>query len=365
MRGLADLIKPIFLSKRFLKLAAILAVSLMILNSIQPVTITQAQSANYKIYMPFISNEQVVYQYGPAIYTTSYYMKSADSTASYNLGCQLGTRDAGLPGAQDDLVILDYGQPIYDLMNGSYQYGTFDFAWAYLTVDQIAFSVERFAEGYYICTGKDYTSRLKIGIGTSNYGGLNTTCPECAVNAAHGKVWATMVNSVNAWIVSKQYSGQVSAVGANDIELTWNTYAKTRDWLDGYDSANQYELINYGAVEGCPSPSHLTWQCNNNWTQENVWYAVWGAPAVYPLPEIYANDGINAEQWYWVSVYAYVNHGLAINFAGVLTQKQSCGSECTSLGNTPQQGWSQLQNLLNSDSRTVDPLHWSTDIAYQ
>jgi hypothetical protein len=350
-----------------LRVILILTIVMFVVGALQPVGISQAQTGGHKYYFPLILNTQIVYQSGPSIYTTSYYMKSTDATPSYKLGCELGTRDFNLEGYQDNFVILDYGQPIYDLMNGQYAFGTYDFAHAYVDLTQIASSVENFANGYYICTGNDYSSKVKIGIGTSNYG--KTTCTECWVNASHGQAWGTMVNTVNDWIVSQKMSGQVSAAGANDIELSWNTYSRTNDWVTGYFSSSKYALYNYGAVEGCPSQAHPTWNCNNGWSLDNVWSIIWGGGAIYPVPEIYANDGINADQWYWMSVYAYTQHGLAVGFAGVLTQRQSCGSatgyECSVLGNTPQQGYSQLQDLLNGDLRTVFPIRWSSDMKYQ
>ena len=54
------------------------------------------------------------------------------------------------------------------------------------------------------------------------------------------EILAQMVNNVNFWLVSNGFSSQVSANGANDIELTWNSYTKTKDWLDGYEVVGQY-----------------------------------------------------------------------------------------------------------------------------
>lgn len=330
------------------------------------------QEKTYQLYMPLIP--RIDFETGPGIYTSSYYIKTIDPNASYALGCELGTRDAQMDGSQDNVVVLDYGRAIYDAINGQMAYGTRLFITAQrVNMEQIALSAEKFGEGYYICTGQDSYSRVNIGIGTNNY--EYDGCPNCSADFNHGKAFAEMVNSVNDWLVQKGYAGQVSASAANDIELSWNTYARTRDWLDGYDSANLYPLLNFGAIPGCPYFAAPGAQCGSYpylWSKEEVWYVIWGAKPVYPLPEIYANNGVNAEQWFLMSLYSYITHGLAIEFPGVMTQSQSCpgttypeGHECNFLNNTPLDGWTQLQTLLNSDSRTAYLIRLVTDIKYQ
>jgi hypothetical protein len=324
----------------------------------------------FYIYMPFIERKE--FQTGPEIFTTSYYMKTIDPSASYNLGCTLGARDAKLAGSQDNIVVLDYGRAIYDSANGFY--GTRLFVTASrVNMDQIALSAEKFGEGYYICTDQDSGSRVNISIGTNNY--EYTDCTNCSVTFNHGKAFALMVNAVNDWIVQKGYSSQVSASAANDIELGWNTYARTRDWVDGYDSVNKYPLYNFGAIPGCPYLAAPGAQCGSSpflWSKEEVWYIIWGAKPMYPLPEIYTNNGVNAQQWFLMSLYSYTAHGMAIEFPGVMTQSQSCpgttytpDQECYYLNNSPLDGWTQLQNLLNSDPRTAFPIRLVTDIKYQ
>ena len=324
----------------------------------------------YHNYLPLVSRIEM--QSGPGAFTTSYYMKSVDGNAAYKLGCTLGTRDSQLDGSQDNVVILDYGRAIYDTINGQMAYGTRLFITAArVDMNQIAASAERFGEGYYICSNPDNSSHLSIGIGTNNY--EYDGCSNCSADFSHGVAFAKMVNAVNDWLVTKGFSGQVNAAGANDIELSWNTYTRTRSWLDGYDSVNQYELYNYGAIEGCPYLAAPGAHCGNYpnhlWSYEEVWYVIWGVKPVYPIPEIYANNGVNAQQWFLMSRYSATAHGLAVEFPGVMTQSQSCGSatdlECQLLNNTPMDGWTQLQNLLNSDPRTAMLIRWVTDIKYQ
>lgn len=353
-------------------LGVVLAFMVLAASSVkfdQPVVQSQ-QPGPYRNYLPVVS--RMLVQSGPEIYTVSFYMSTVDPTNLYNRGCDLGTRDKNLPGIQDNVVILDFGGPRY-LGNGIY--GARLFNTAYVSTTQIATAVQNFGLGYYVCTGDDHLSSLIIGIGTNNYiwpGCVDdNTCHIYQVNYAHGRAWAQMVNSVNSHFRSQGLSGQVGAVGANDIELGWNTYAASNDWLNGYDSANEYEMINFGAIPGCPYFASPGAQCGSSgylWSKEQVWQVIWGSPPVYPLPEIYANSGVNAQQWYLMSVYAYQTHGLAIEFRGVMTQSLSCidrpEPSCSVIGNTPQQGWTQLNALVNGDPRTAHPIKWSTDIAW-
>lgn len=324
------------------------------------------QPGPHKVYLPVISNWKI--QNGPSVYTYSYYMSTVAPQELYNRGCDLGKRDLALPGVQDNIVILDFGGP-RRLATGDYAARLFGSPIVYASTSQIAAAVEAFGEGYYLCTGDDIYSTVVIGIGTNNYTYDGSATYQ--VNYAHGRAWALMVNAVNDWFRMKGYTRQVSAVGANDIELSWNTYEATRDWLDGYDSVNQYDLINFGAIPGCPYFRSPGAQCGGDgyiWTKEQVWYVIWGSPPVYPLPEIYANNGVNAEQWYLMSVYSYQMHGMPLEFRGVMTQYWSCvdryDSTCPVLDNTPQEGWNQLSSLVNSDSRTAHQIRWSTDIAW-
>src|SRR2546428_495854 len=83
-------------------------------------------------------------------------------------------------------------------------------------------AVAQFARGYYVCTGSDTTSVLWVAVGTTNDGG--------AVTWGHGKAWAAMINSVNGWLGANGFDSQTWVVGANDMELSWNSPPVTRAW---------------------------------------------------------------------------------------------------------------------------------------
>lgn len=306
-------------------------------------------------------------------YTDSYYITSKDLSVLFNMGCAIGRHDLNTPGVQDNLVILDFGIP-KRLSNG--EFGVSLMGYGPISVYEVGELSKVFGLGYYNCSGADMESQLRVGIGTNNYG--NTT--NSAITYEHGAAWANMVNEVNAYFsvnTRNSIKQQVDAVGANDIELSWNSFEATKRWLDGYDSVNLYDMYNFGAIPGCGWLKNPNATCGSYpyiWDKDEVWYVIYGSKPVYPLPEIYRTDGVNAEQWYLMSVYSYQAHGVPVEFVGSLTTYQAClqvgGNECISsptkvgINNTPAQGWNQLYKLLNGDARTAQGLRWATDILW-
>jgi hypothetical protein len=283
-------------------------------------------------------------------------MRTTNPDTFYNIGCTKGKQDLKLAGAQDMVVVLDFGQPTNAGGVGADLFGL-----GPATTGQIANAVEQFGFGYVACVGSDTSSHLRIGIGTSNYGD--------EVNFDTGTGWGTMVNTVNAWFKSMGYFARVDAVGASDIELSWNDPDTSLNWLDGYNYHSNYAFYDYGDAAGCPTFAYPNWTCNPPWTQEYLWYVAFGSDNSYPLPLIYAEDGGNAQQWAVLSRYAYKNHGTRIDFKGAFTQWQACKQfpyGCgEGLNNTPAQGWQQLYDALKTKSYTAQSLPWSTDIMWQ
>jgi hypothetical protein len=332
-----------------------------------PVAGNQVQSPlsseTNKIYLPLVSNPPPPAPPASPRASDSIYITSINSATLYNEGCKLGSRDLNLVGKQDSIVILHFGFP--RMVNG--QYGAnlyYPGSLSHATVDQVAAAVENFGYGYWYCVGADFDSHLRIGIGTSNYSGNTNSL----VTYGHGQAWARMVNQVNDWFVNvcaRSCDGQVDAVGASDIELDWAPYETTLDWLVGYDSANGSPLYNFGAIPGCPYLASPGANCGGGYTKEQVWMVTYGLSPVWPLPEIYRTDGVNAQQWYLMSVYSYTAHGVKMQFIGPMSQYQACLQRggCNSINNTPQQAWTQLYTLLNEDARTDDEaLPYLTDI---
>lgn len=298
----------------------------------------------------------------PSWYTWSFYVTSLDPTTAYNLGYEQGRHDRqDLPGNQNSVVVLAFGQPTYE--SGSY--GTYYYANGapFASTAQIAEVAKQFGYGYWVGTGSETGSFLTVAIGTSNLGARTTF-------SNHGAAWAQMVNSVHQWYVDNGYATQVKAEGASDMELAWNGPTTTRSWVDGYDSANNRALYDFGNAAGCPTTGSggTNGLCQNGWTQDDVWYKSWGASPSYPLPEIYLTNGDNAWQWQKVSLYGAVSKGGRLGFLGSMAQQGACQQKGTcdpSEMNSPDAAWSQLWDALNSDTRTAQDLSWSTDIRYQ
>lgn len=287
-------------------------------------------------------------------YTTSYYMKTISTTAMTSLGCDIGRQSISNPGRDDFLVTLAYGMP----MEIGSNYGASLFGFGPVTTAQIGEAIKTVGRSYVTCSPNEASSHLRLGIGTSNYGSK--------VSEKHGAAWAKMVNDVNAWFTSQGYITRVDAVGMNDMELSWNTAQVTRAWVKGYDSINQFPLYNFGDAAGCPTRSHPSWPCTNGWTRDDVWYISYGSGASYSLPLIYADSGVNAEQWALLSEYGFTRHGLPIEFVGVMTQYQSCiqVGGCGTLDNTPDEGWTFLYNELQRNLATAQSLRYLTDIMW-
>jgi hypothetical protein len=143
----------------------------------------------------------------------------------YSKGYELGQRDLNLTGTQSNIVILHFFQP--KVVNGVYGASGHS---RFMSASTIKEAVRQFARGYYMGTGSDTTSLVRILIGTTNdnSGG--------AVTYAHGQAWAQLVRDADAAIANSGYGGQARARGAIDIEMSYSTYAAAKSWIDGYNS---------------------------------------------------------------------------------------------------------------------------------
>ncbi len=295
------------------------------------------------------------------LFSTSYYMLTVNSATLYDMGCKIGQVDRNLPGSRSTVVILDFGSP---KKVGS-EYGTDLFWLGPVSISQISAAVQNFGQGYYTCVADDRDSQIYVGIGTTNY---HTSISNTTDFYNHGVAWARMVNDLNAWLTTQGYSSQVLVVGANDVELAWNTPAVTKAWVNGYNSVYKYDWYDYGSLDGCATYSNPNSTiCGNGWTREDAWYVTYGTKPVWPVPLIYATSGVNAQQWALLSLYSYNTRGYSFIFIGPMTQKQACDQspgQCVGLDNTPEQGWNQLYNELVRNPSTAFVPPWLTDIKW-
>lgn len=340
------------------KLCLILVVILVMLTSLfwlTPGQDHQSASAQTTIdyYFPLF------YKSWQKLTSTSYYMITIDPTFHYDLGCEIGARDANATGTQDSVVVLEFSYPV---CNTNDTYGAHLYHFGPASLSEIITASENFALGYYQCSAQDTESNLVIGIGTNN---RPDSCETSQEMTAHGAAWAEMVNEVNQWLINNGYFGQVQAYGANDIEVGYNTPALSRDWIVGYQQTNDYPLIHFGDAAGCPYEDNPHWTCGGEWSQEDVWYVSWGAPASIPLPLIYLTNGVHAQQWAYLSQYSVAEHGSRMDFTGVFTQWQACEQwGCSGTDNTPEQAYQQMYYELNRFPETAQDLNWSTDIRW-
>jgi hypothetical protein len=283
-------------------------------------------------------------------------METVDQARTYEMGCDMGDAVDQGDRPRDAVVILAFGMPIA-FPDG--KFGASLFSGPDQRTKPIRLAVQEFARGYWACTSGT-KPKLTLAVGTSNYGSN--------VTFDHGHAWAGMINKTNDVLKTRGHSSQVVAVGAIDLELSWSSPSVGDRWLDGYDSQNKYRVLNFGDAAGCPPASS---SCGTSsypsWTQHDVWWVSWGHPAVFPLPQIYLNSGIQADQWHEVAHHGLSHDFSLILFAGTLTQMNACQERgCDpSTDNTPAQGWSQLWDALNDADGTDQGLVWSTDITWK
>lgn len=298
----------------------------------------------------------------------SRFMSTVDTNTLYLEGKQLG--ETAALNMRDDIVVLDFGWPKY--VRKTKTYGTLLFSGfgagnTFASTTDIANAVKAFAQGYHTAINNNANnSRVVIAIGTNNKKGASSQ---------HAQAWASMVEQVKLWAQNQGYS-EITIAAASDMEMGWNSPRNTRAWVNSYKSyfLNSGKpfitLYNYGDAAGCPPYG----TCNNGWTQDDVWYISWGSGISSPLPEIYTTNSAQAKEWASLVKYSFTkdpNNPMII--AGVMTQYQACLDQggCSGTNNTPEQGWTQLWNELNSDSQTAQTftnpqtLRWATDITWQ
>ena len=205
---------------------------------------------------------------------SSYYVRATDSASDavwFDYGCAQGRADEQRPGAQNRIVILDFGAPM--LVNGVYGFdlpggATGEFR---SRLDAASAAVH-FARGYRGCTAADRASTITLAIGTTNRG---TQVRDNGYQ--QGRAFANFVRSITSQVATAGASGQVTVTGAIDVEMDWNTFGDTREWYLGYDSLSNTTIYNFGDAAGCTQNGSTT-ACNNGWTQERVWWVSEGSP---------------------------------------------------------------------------------------
>lgn len=317
-----------------------------------PVMGPRAVDASQKIYLPMICKNCVP----PPRATTSRYVVTTDWNTLWNEGCNQAR------SGESGVVVLDFGDPDYNTTTGKYGTKLLGSPRPFVSVDDIWSLTAEFLQGYANASCNPTGKHIYLAVGTSNYG--------TKVTREHGIAWAQLVENIHQTIIyPPSVEGMVTAAGAINAELQWNSAVTTRAWVNGYKDTTNRQYYNFGNCPGCNYPTGAP---GYGWTWNDVWYISYGVVPAYPLPLIYAKSGTHANQWYTMSVYTYNTYGYPMRFKGAFTQWQACqGSsqgavECRNLqlDNTPSDGWTQLFYKLNADSRTAQDLPWSTDVTW-
>ena len=358
----------------------ILLLSLIISGTVSAKAVSD-EKTTYYVYLP------VVYKpvpppppAPPDYYSTTWYItpKMISNNNMYNKGLAAAaiTNPAG---RQDQLLILDFGQPFSD----GIQLGTIllsENGVILTSTNDIVIYTKQFITGF--MAGSDGESKLELGVGTTNFNYsyyYYRVCQRyfCGTEEPyeHGKAWALMIDEIYDWVIQKGYANQVSVAGATDIELAWNTFETSRAWTHGFDDYDQgkYIFYNFGTCDGCDynldlnNPPDPDKDLTGDWTHEKVHYTAWRVSPVWPIPEIYSNSGVNAIQWANISKVGVDLGYQPMYFFSALTQMQACDGNsdplCSILDNTPVQGWNQLYDAINARPETAQyTIPYMTDI---
>jgi hypothetical protein len=318
--------------------------------------------------------------YGPIVVrapqprpVTSWYVTTTDTTVLSALGCN----DAKqlLPGT--NLIILDFGYPWSQSGQQGVRILPGGDSSKWRTIAEVESGVRAYLDGFKTanCNPSGATTRLVIAV--NNY---DAPDPGDYVNAQHGDAWIEMIRRLSDYIRNDTYlASKIFIRGGMDIELDWNSAADTQAWVNAYKAKATYmgitlSLYNFGTCEDCPNTSACSpTAMRNDWTMQKVWYVSQGSGISFPCPEIYNRSGVNATQWYCLSLYAQQNQSGKLNILGMLTQWEAChnngtnNNDCRSLNtdNTPEQGWTQLMDSLNGNANTAITVNSASDIEWQ
>lgn len=106
-----------------------------------------------------------------------------------------------------------------------------------------------------------------------------------------------------------------------------------------------------------------------NWTQEDIYKVTWEYAYSIPFPEIYEIHGAHADQWHHIGIYSYVAKNSTMAFVGEMTQFRACeqvggGPDCVDLTLFPFDAFQMFFDRIYGDTRIINNLKWSTDIAH-
>jgi len=299
----------------------------------------------------------------------SWYMNTTSESAHFDLGCALGDRIEAGSDPSNAVVIISYGDPI-EVGSG---WGTdLPGIAGTATVTKIRKAVQQYATGAILCIPsilRDHVS-IRIGVGvTNNFPGPWGTTK----SHDHGEKWGEAVKTANENL-SATVAASAEIWGAYDNELGYSNPQQGRAWANGFkDAPGVWPYFYFGAAGGCRNfDTGGIGSCGvdpfDAWHDDDVVYIAYNIAIAYPIPQIYREDGINAEQWVMLSLYNKSTYGIELDFEGPLSQKAACdyigASNCIADGtyNTSTQAWNQMVNKMDARPATIDDMINSCDI---
>lgn len=301
------------------------------------------------VFLPIIMNKNKI----PPPVTISHYISWEQSNLSsqnfYDMGKALGQSvQSGFWG----YVFLHFGEP---WMDGS-TYSVLDYAYISIPVTDVELFIKSYISGFY--NNSPANAFLIATPSITNYGPYFSYIGD---SQGFGRAWGTMVSNIVTWInTPPSYAGKVAIAGGLDNELSWNNANKSLSWKSGYTTTASRPYLYFGDCNSCPYFAEPDWTpLPFGWTLEQV-YTMASTTNGFALPQIYRKDGQHSEQWYYLSLYMYLEGSEPIGFMGSFTQSCACVevNGCSSgfpyaIDNTPHEGWEQLWNRISSDPRTA------------
>ncbi len=262
---------------------------------------------------------------GENMYNEGYYYYDSDPNTSYSI------------------IILDFGAPQYG--NGVYGIGKFNSPPGQFTPftgsNSIVNDVQQFISGYNANSAHANKNR-GIAIGFNTYKDYITP---------NGGNFLNFGKALKSALTHVTLTGYITdTYAAIDEEQAWLPPSKVRNIVDGFNQQRPiyYTMVNFGDDELGTNPGSAT---KNGWTANDVWYVAYGGGQEAPMPEIYYTS--MAQEWYYLSLWAYNNKGYDIFFWGALSENGLYGTL------TDSQSYTALLNYLRGDNRT-----YQSDLAY-
>jgi hypothetical protein len=164
-----------------------------------------------------------------------------------------------------------------------------------------------------------------------------------------------------------------TAFASPDVTTGQVREASSRAWANAYSGVSGRRIYyNFGDAAGCQTFSQGdASSCGTSgqpgWDSADVYYVSWGASAALPLPQIYNEQGTNAEGWVMINKWALNNSLGKMAIRGPLSQNQACNQVggCAGVNNTSSQAWSQMVNKMDAKPETIVDMLYSVDIKWQ